>query len=62
MRIGTKVKVIRSVDEEVPVSSCYMNKSGVVIEINNDMPAPVSVKFENGCIDSFWKSELKRIK
>ncbi len=62
MRIGDTVKVIRSSDAAVPVQKQFMNQTGKITQINRDQPTPISVDFGELGGDSFWSSELRRIK
>ena len=59
--IGDKVKVIKCIDDAVPIKSEYIGKIGIVDRIDFDRPAPISVKFEGINQDAFWPEELEII-
>ena len=67
MKKGDAVKVVKCIDDAVPIESRYIGKIGIVTEINNDRPSPISVEFDcfhhwEKWTDSFWPEELEIIR
>lgn len=60
--IGDTVKIIKNIDESNPINSLYIGKMGVVIDVNQNIPSPISVCVETLGIDSFWPEELEVVK
>lgn len=59
IKIGDIVKVIGSIDITIPIEPKYLEKEGLVTEIHNDRPSPISVRFDGIGQDSFWPGELE---
>lgn len=62
IKVSYIVKVVKCVDEGVPIEKKYMGKRGIVKEINDDRPSPICVFFEGIGEDGFWPEELEVIK
>lgn len=58
INVGDVVKIKKSIDNSCPVESKYIGQEGVVVEINNDRPSPISVNVKGIGVDSFWEEEL----
>ena len=61
MQIGTMVRVIDSVDPACPIDQKFFRKVGVVKDVNDDRPSPITVDFGKLGRDSFWLDELEKI-
>ena len=58
--VGDIVVIKNSIDNSCPIESKYIGQEGVVVEINNDRPSPISVNVEGVGVDSFWPEELTK--
>jgi len=61
IQIGDKVLIKKNLDGSTPIEPEYINKEGVVVDINLDRPAPISVEVEGVGADGFWEEELEKI-
>ena len=61
MQVNDKVKVVRCIDDSVPVEKRFIGMIGVIAEINSGRPAPITVYFSNANFDGFWPEELETI-
>ncbi len=61
VKINDMVKVVKCSDTGNPIEEKYMGKEGIVREINEDRPAPISVFFDGMGQDGFWPEELEII-
>jgi len=58
IQVNNIVKIKKTIDDSCPIDKQYINKQGIVKEINKDRPAPITVFIENIGEDSFWEEEL----
>jgi len=58
MKVGDKVKVVKSVDDGVP--AMCVGEIGVVTKMGRGQSVKdmINVKFDDGFEDSYWPSEL----
>jgi len=57
--VGNVVNIIGSKDKGCPVDKKYIGKRGIVKEINDDRPSPITVFVPDVGEDSFWEEELE---
>lgn len=62
IKIAYVVEVVECSDPACPIEEKYMGKRGIVKEINEDRPSPITVFFEGIGENSFWQEELKVVK
>ena len=57
--VGNIVKIKENVDSSCPMDKKYIGQRGIVKEINEDRPSPITVFVQDVGEDSFWEEELE---
>ena len=61
VKVNDNVIIKNSIEDVCHIEPKYIGKKGVVVEINNNRPSPISVKVKGVGTDSFWEEELEKI-
>jgi len=59
--VGNIVNIKESADTQCPIDKKYIGQRGIVKEINEDRPSPITVFVKDVGEDSFWEEELEVI-
>ena len=59
--VGNIVNIKESADTQCPIDKKYIGQRGIVKEINEDRPSPITVFVKDIGEDSFWEEELEVI-
>lgn len=59
--VGNIVSIRESADKSIPIDQKYIGQRGIVKEINEDRPSPITVFVKDIGEDSFWEEELEVI-
>lgn len=59
--VGNIVNIKESIDKSCSIDQKYIGQRGIVKEINEDRPSPITVFVKDVGEDSFWEEELEVI-